>query len=492
MTNTHRSHLRNMFRSIGLSVGYIHMLDGDIAAAAFLSQLDYWSDGRTRNEEGWIYKKQEEWREELGLSRTQVDRVVRLLREAGLIETRLKKANGAPTMHYRIVSEKLDWALGQLVADENFRVVVNPKRASRSAENLRCGKSAVGSVGNQRLETQETNDSLTETTTETSTDIYKDERILMNGDYGDPPAYMHPLLRISGLMPYPASPVDPKPGNSKAENIPPAEICEGSPVIIPAANASGDVGEVSAQSGCDEKSVKICEGSQLDVRQTPPDDMPDDLHREADAFIAELEARKAQATPSPAPPRTAEEHKRRIQAALDKFEANSAARVSEYVKLGIPEHSARKIIDYLAQVPEEVRPLAEAFCRGFGRAPMRGEQKTWLADFRALADLNIDGDDIYRACVELKKAEMTISAPKSVRATAEKHAWKRNKQTARAEVQAEEEIHVTPKRYREIQDIIARGEYVLPGKYIPDRKGVFLNAQGHFEDEEGRLVDGTH
>lgn len=86
---------------------------GDHISALLLSQIIYWSS-RTKDEEGWFYKSAKDWEAELGISDYQLARASKKLTEAG-ISTKLKKIQGAPTLHYRIdeavflewISEKL-------------------------------------------------------------------------------------------------------------------------------------------------------------------------------------------------------------------------------------------------------------------------------------------------------------------------------------------------------------------------------------------------
>jgi DNA-binding PadR family transcriptional regulator len=85
---------------------YITLLDGDHLAALFLSQIVYWSD-KGKKPDGWFYKTLEDWKDETGLSRSQIDRITATLEKAGLIETAVRKANGAPTKHYRLNVDNL-------------------------------------------------------------------------------------------------------------------------------------------------------------------------------------------------------------------------------------------------------------------------------------------------------------------------------------------------------------------------------------------------
>lgn len=70
---------------------------GDIKAALFLSQCVYWSD-KTKRDDGYFYKTAQEWEEETGLTRHELDGARK--RTARFVVTKLIKANGAPTLHY--------------------------------------------------------------------------------------------------------------------------------------------------------------------------------------------------------------------------------------------------------------------------------------------------------------------------------------------------------------------------------------------------------
>lgn len=72
---------------------------GTLEAALLLSQILYWSD---KTEDGWFYKSYKEWEEEISLGEYDVRKAAKSLKDKGVLETRLKKANGAPTVHYRL------------------------------------------------------------------------------------------------------------------------------------------------------------------------------------------------------------------------------------------------------------------------------------------------------------------------------------------------------------------------------------------------------
>jgi len=123
-------------------------------AALLLGQILYWSD-RTTDPEGWFFKSAKEWEEELGLSAYKVNRAVKLLASWG-VQTRLKKANGAPTTHYRLDSEQFFEAISKFLQN-GF---------SRNSQNGFSRDSQNGFGRNLEIDFQETPKSLTETTAE--------------------------------------------------------------------------------------------------------------------------------------------------------------------------------------------------------------------------------------------------------------------------------------------------------------------------------------
>jgi hypothetical protein len=78
-------------------------LTGDHECALMLNQIVYWSE-RTEDPEGWFYKTHDDWAKELELTPAQVRRITKKLEEVG-VESKLKKHNGAPKLHYRINDE---------------------------------------------------------------------------------------------------------------------------------------------------------------------------------------------------------------------------------------------------------------------------------------------------------------------------------------------------------------------------------------------------
>ncbi|MFW3540558.1 conserved phage C-terminal domain-containing protein [Staphylococcus caprae] len=127
---------------IPIPVIYIEITE-DYHTAALLNQLIYWSD-RTSRKDGYFYKSYKEWEEEIHLSKYQVMRATKKLKNMGIVETALKKANGAPTVHYKVDSKEVSqWIV----------------------KKLNNGK-----LRNSTMDSEETQQSLTEITTEITTE----------------------------------------------------------------------------------------------------------------------------------------------------------------------------------------------------------------------------------------------------------------------------------------------------------------------------------
>jgi hypothetical protein len=87
---------------------------GDIPTALLLSQLLYWTD-RTKRQDGYIFKSYKDWKSELSLSERQVKRASNKLKKDGILETKLKKAYGAPTLHYRLKKQSFSqWIITKM------------------------------------------------------------------------------------------------------------------------------------------------------------------------------------------------------------------------------------------------------------------------------------------------------------------------------------------------------------------------------------------
>jgi hypothetical protein len=79
---------------------------GDLETGIFLSQLIYWCDKGAR-EDGFLFKALGDWQAETGLSVYAVRRATKKLKRMGLLKTKIKKANGFPTVHYHLKQDAL-------------------------------------------------------------------------------------------------------------------------------------------------------------------------------------------------------------------------------------------------------------------------------------------------------------------------------------------------------------------------------------------------
>lgn len=84
-------------------------LAGSVGGAVFMSQLLHWSD-KGHDQNGWIYKTQEEWTAETYLSRREQDSARDTLKKNGILEE--KKAGIPARLYYRIDFDALATALG--------------------------------------------------------------------------------------------------------------------------------------------------------------------------------------------------------------------------------------------------------------------------------------------------------------------------------------------------------------------------------------------
>jgi hypothetical protein len=85
---------------------------GDVVVGLFLSQCVWYSD-KGGSHDGWFFKSNKDWQNEIGLSYAQVKRATAKLEEMGVLQTKLKKAKGAPTTHYYVDMD----ALTKLILD---------------------------------------------------------------------------------------------------------------------------------------------------------------------------------------------------------------------------------------------------------------------------------------------------------------------------------------------------------------------------------------
>ncbi|HDS7945573.1 TPA: replication protein RepO [Klebsiella pneumoniae subsp. pneumoniae] len=86
-------------------------LDIGVTAALFLSQMTYWTN--RSDDDGWVYKTQEEWEEETGLSRYEQEGARKKLRSIGVL---LERRKGVPARLFYKVDNNV---LYQVLVDAN-------------------------------------------------------------------------------------------------------------------------------------------------------------------------------------------------------------------------------------------------------------------------------------------------------------------------------------------------------------------------------------
>jgi len=185
---SHKDTLTAFLRSLAGEVAYIHTpgiffdLTRDIAVAAMLSQLIYWSDRAVRAD-GFVYKSSRNWYEEVGASRYAVQKFNQL----PFVITKVFHANGSPTTHYRIDIEKLLAALKALCPEDcplsdgplpqNAQFTVSFQTIDEPISNIPLSEIAQSIDPFQTIDMpisniplSENEQSLTDTTTHTTTD----------------------------------------------------------------------------------------------------------------------------------------------------------------------------------------------------------------------------------------------------------------------------------------------------------------------------------
>lgn len=84
---------------------FVTML-GDHNSALLLSQMLFWS-GYSQNNDGWFYKTNMQWMDELCLTRHEVHRALRTLESTGFIQVSYRKVGGNRVCHYRVLETQL-------------------------------------------------------------------------------------------------------------------------------------------------------------------------------------------------------------------------------------------------------------------------------------------------------------------------------------------------------------------------------------------------
>lgn len=116
----------------------------DLIAGLLLSQIVYWNlpnkEGKTKlrvkiDGELWLAKGREDWWEEIRISAKQFDRASKILIEKGIIEKKLKKFDGLPTIHIKLNFDVLLKGIDK---------VLKPQPENEVAEEMAVSQDSVG------------------------------------------------------------------------------------------------------------------------------------------------------------------------------------------------------------------------------------------------------------------------------------------------------------------------------------------------------------
>lgn len=98
---------------------------GSLEAAILLSQLLYWTP-RAGRPDGFIAKSSKEWASELFLSEYAIRKAREHLENMGILETKVMRWNGSPTLHYRIKMDELINRWNRWISQLDFAKSQNP------------------------------------------------------------------------------------------------------------------------------------------------------------------------------------------------------------------------------------------------------------------------------------------------------------------------------------------------------------------------------
>jgi hypothetical protein len=195
---------------------YVHLCDGNWDMAVLLRQIAYWTGYYTQKgrRDGWFYKTYDEWARDTGIKESRVRRAIRgssrrdsrmvTLQMLG-VETKIKKANGAPTVHYRIDLNRfamIYYAYHEAL-EANDRNPVNPIPIVDSVDNGSFAMHRIEPLQcTETIEPLQCTDSITKNTQRKTTTIGEDKTSQPEtpdqptelGRYPAPePKYRHPV-----------------------------------------------------------------------------------------------------------------------------------------------------------------------------------------------------------------------------------------------------------------------------------------------------------
>lgn len=171
---------QNSRKGVFVDLTYIDMVE-DLNAGILLSQIVYWNSfddyGNEKlkvniNGKMYLAKSKPDWYDEIRLSKKQVERAEKILKDKNIIKIELKKFSGTPTNHYW-----LDWAMFLelenliLSSEKNYQLDAeidqnHKKTYSKASNSAECTQRVQWKVPNGAMECTQRVQSITETTTE--------------------------------------------------------------------------------------------------------------------------------------------------------------------------------------------------------------------------------------------------------------------------------------------------------------------------------------
>jgi len=91
---------------------------GSVEGGLLLSRIIYWQE-HSNQDGGCFYKTYSEWDEELCLSKYKVGKLSTKMKDMGFLTTRVRKANGNPTVHYLLDRDKFEKQLVRFLRERS-------------------------------------------------------------------------------------------------------------------------------------------------------------------------------------------------------------------------------------------------------------------------------------------------------------------------------------------------------------------------------------
>lgn len=162
------------YDTVNVKKAYVDVTE-DLIAGLLLSQIVYWHLPNKNNEsklrvkkkgQMWLAKGRSDWWEECRISEKQFDRAVKILVDKGIVEKKLFKFDGTPTVHLRLEKDKLMELINGITKENEIHQKGEMDFDERVKSNLPKGQDGNDSL--VKNDFAEKVKSITETTTETT------------------------------------------------------------------------------------------------------------------------------------------------------------------------------------------------------------------------------------------------------------------------------------------------------------------------------------